>query len=610
VEEVVNQFAFLARTRLRYAALCVFVATTLAGCGEDGASGSSAAAAASGQIQTPGSRTTIQGIPPVAVDAGSSYSFTPTASDPDGSPITFSIVHKPAWATFDEIAGSLAGRPADADVGETPDVQITASNGRTTAAVGPFTVKVRPHPLSPPQNPLADSPPQISGTPANAVVAGQAYAFTPTASDADGDTLRFTIANKPAWAAFDSMTGALTGTPPVSTVGTFALITISVSDGELIRSLPPFSIEVTAISDRAPSISGTPATTVVASQPYSFTPAGSDPDGGKLTFTISNEPSWATFDASTGQLSGTPTAANVGTFAGIVISVSDGQLTAALPAFSIEVAASMNHAPTLSGSPAATVVAGATYSFRPAAQDADGDKLTFSVQNRPAWATFNAASGLLSGTPTTAQVGQFANIVITVTDGKATAALPQFSIAVTAAAGTGPHISGKPVTAVNVGAAYSFTPAATGEGLTFSIQNKPSWASFSTATGALTGTPEAADAGNYANIVVSVSDGKTGASLTAFTVAVNQSSNGSATLSWTPPTDNVDGTTITNLAGYRVYYGTSAGDLAQMAQVANPGLTSYTVGNLSAGTWYFAVSAYTSAGLEGAKSGVVSDTFQ
>src|SRR5581483_5558463 len=61
--------------------------------------------------------------------------------------------------------------------------------------------------------------------------------------------------------------------------------------------------------------------------------------------------------------------------------------------------------PSISGTPASSVVVGAKYTFRPSASDTDGDALTFSIENLPAWATFDTTSGVLSGTPTSANVG-------------------------------------------------------------------------------------------------------------------------------------------------------------------------------------------------------------
>jgi hypothetical protein len=178
--------------------------------------------------------------------------------------------------------------------------------------------------------------------------------------------------------------------------------------------------------------------------------------------------------------------------------------------------------------------------------------------------------------------------------------------------GTSPAISGRPITSINVGSAYEFRPTVSnpnGDTLTFSIQNKPAWAAFDTTSGAPTGTPGAADAGTYANIVISVSDGQTSASLPAFTLTVQQISNGTVTVDWTPPTENTDGTVLSDLKGYRVHYGTTADNLEQSAEVANAGLTSYVVTNLSSGTWFFGVSAYSTTGVESVLSGVVSQTF-
>src|SRR5262249_20862703 len=97
----------------------------------------------------------------------------------------------------------------------------------------------------------------------------------------------------------------------------------------------------------APVISGTPATTAVVGESYTFTPRASDAQGATLTFSIVNMPGWASFDNTSGRLSGTPSSDSVGTFANIQISVSNGQATATLDPFAITVAAQL----TLSGTP-------------------------------------------------------------------------------------------------------------------------------------------------------------------------------------------------------------------------------------------------------------------
>jgi Putative Ig domain len=460
-----------------------------------------------------------------------------------------------------------------------------------------------------------NAPPVIAGTPSTLIHAGQPYLFQPTASDSEGGTLTFEIENRPQWAAFDVSTGTLQGTPSNSDVGQTANIIISVSDGKTVAELAPFTLTVVAASTQpantTPTISGAPPSSVVAGQPYNFVPTASDASGDTLSFSISNKPVWANFSATTGQLNGTPGNANVGTFADIKISVTADNSTASLLPFTITVAAASNQPPTISGTPATSVTAGTAYSFQPSASDADDTPLTFSIQNKPSWAVFSPSTGSLSGTPTAAQAGSYADVIISVSDGKATASLLAFTITVSAPAGTPLTISGTPATTVATGAAYSFTPTAThasGTTLTFSIANKPTWEAFSTQTGALTGTPAAGDAATYSNIVISVSDGTHSASLAPFAIMVNPVAASSITLNWSLPTQNTDGSSLSNIAGFKVYYGTAPDALSQVMQFANPGLSSGTITNLAAGAWYFAVTVYTTAGDESAQTNQVTTT--
>lgn len=297
----------------------------------------------------------------------------------------------------------------------------------------------------------------------------------------------------------------------------------------------------------APVISGTPATAVNVGSIYSFQPKGYDPDDEPVTFVISNKPSWATFSKSTGLLRGTPTSA--GTWSNIKIGVTDSWRTTYLPTFSITAKSSStsNSAPKISGTPATTAAVGQAYSFRPTASDANGDALTFSITNKPAWASFSTSTGTLSGTPASTNVGTTSNIVIKVSDGKTSVSLPAFSITVSTSgtSNRAPVISGSPATTAKVGAAYSFKPTASdpdGNSLTFSVSNKPSWATFSTSTGQLSGTPASSNVGTFSNIVISVSDGKVTTSLSAFAITVSSGSSGGGTANlYVSPSGNDSG---------------------------------------------------------------------
>ncbi len=168
-----------------------------------------------------------------------------------------------------------------------------------------------------------------------------------------------------------------------------------------------------------------------------------------------------------------------------------------------------NHAPTIAGAPVTRVASGQAYNFVPSAADADNDHLQFSISSKPAWATFDAASGRLWGTPSTA--GSYEEIEISVSDGKAVTKLPQFAIVVDAAAPTLRNVQ----------------------------------------------------------------------------------------ITWQPPLTNTDGSTLTDLKGYRIVYGTQAGQYTTSIPVNSTGVATYTVEDLPTGQkYYFSMVSVNSAGTE------------
>jgi hypothetical protein len=90
--------------------------------------------------------------------------------------------------------------------------------------------------------------------------------------------------------------------------------------------------------------------------------------------------------------------------------------------------------------------------------------------------------------------------------------------------------------------------------------------------------------------------------------ASSPQTSGTATLSWEAPTTTTSGAALTDLGGYRIYYGLKAEDLTQSVQLAGVGLQTYVIDSLGQGTWYFAIKAVTSQGVESALSNIVSKT--
>ena len=130
--------------------------------------------------------------------------------------------------------------------------------------------------------------PDISGTAPSEVVAGNNYIFVPLATDDDGDSLIFSITNKPSWANFDPNTGQLSGVPTHADIGLYSNIVIMVNDGNGGTDALTFSINVLEDSDnQAPIlVAPIPDQTVQEGNAYTYDVSAhfSDPDGDVLTY--------------------------------------------------------------------------------------------------------------------------------------------------------------------------------------------------------------------------------------------------------------------------------------------------------------------------------------
>jgi hypothetical protein len=181
-----------------------------------------------------------------------------------------------------------------------------------------------------------------------------------------------------------------------------------------------------------------------------------------------------------------------------------------------------------------------------------------------------------------------------------------------------PVISGTAPSTAVVGRLYVFEPSITdpdGDQLTIRVGTRPAGATVDALTGRLTFTPTAP--GTVAPITLAVSDGRGGvASYSTPAIVVTAgptqppvepppppppAGTGTALLNWMAPTLRTDGAQLTDLTGYRIRYGRSAGSLNPVAEVGP--VTTYTVTGLASGAWYFGVSAISASG-EGEQSNI------
>ncbi len=255
-----------------------------------------------------------------------------------------------------------------------------------------------------------NQPPTITSVPVTTATVGQPYSYQVTATDPDaGDTLTFSLTTAPAGMAINAATGLISWTPTVGQEGNQP-VTVQVSDAEGLTDSQSFIITVqpAAAVNQPPTITSIPVTTATVDQPYSYQVTATDPDAGDtLTFSLTTAPAGMAINAATGLISWTPTVGQEGDQA-VTVQVSDAEGLTDSQSFIVTVqpAAAVNQPPTITSIPVTTATVDQPYSYQVTATDPDvGDTLTFSLTTAPAGLAINAATGLITWTPTAGQEG-------------------------------------------------------------------------------------------------------------------------------------------------------------------------------------------------------------
>lgn len=341
----------------------------------------------------------------------------------------------------------------------------------------------------------------------------------------------------------DSITGDVSGTAQALIVGGTpvifydSIVKMMVEDENCATAIE----QVTQGVIYHPELEGTPASPIFVGQAFSFTPINS---GGLIeSRKVEDLPAWASFDFTTGTISGTPGSSDVGIYTITLIAESGfGEPTSGLGyselEFELEV---INAAPDLPAISSLQMATGQNLTIQPV--NIGGPVTSWAIQNKPAWATFNNQTGTLTGTATKA--GSFIDIIISAINATGSSDTGAFDIEVVSSA-IAPQLSGIPANA-QVGVSYSFSVINSG-GLVTSwspiVGTLPAGLSYS--SGVISGIPTAA--GSYPGLQIDGGN-SAGSDSLSFALVVNKGLQSAFQFQNPGPvTKTIDSAAFTNLA--------------------------------------------------------------
>lgn len=460
--------------------------------------------------------------PPSQATADELLNYAATATDQDGDTLSFDftdVANCPFSVESD--TGAVTWTPTVAQIGstETCTLNVTDPGGLADAQLISLTVIA-----AAPSN----SAPSISSTPGTTAVVGQAYGYTATATDSDGDSLTWSLPTGSPGATLAAETGVLQWTPTIEEGDESIDFTIVVTDGQGGEDRQSWVVAVAAEApvNSPPVITSSAPTTASQGQVYTYGAQATDGDGDSLTWSLVTGSPVALLDSQTGVLQWTPTAGEAGRTLDFTIEVSDGQASVQQSWQVIVAQAPANNPPTISSNPVESAVALQPYAYEVIASDPDNDVLSFSLVAGSPLAAFNGLNrNRLDWTPSAAEGDQTIPFTVEVSDGRGGTDTQTWQVAVAAAASpnSAPVIVSTPSESGTALAEYRYDGLATdadNDPLTWVLVTGPQTAILNADTGALRWTPSAEEGGQSHNFHLNVSDGRGGTDQQIWSVAV------------------------------------------------------------------------------------------
>jgi aspartate 1-decarboxylase len=362
---------------------------------------------------------TITSTPNLVTNLERTYAYNLSGSDSDGDLLLWGLDSSPDGMVIDAQSGALRWQPQKDQIGEhTVAVRLTDAYGLDVAQEFSLTVTG------------VNTPSAIVSNPITRAAQNQLYTYTVIATDPENDPLSFSLGRKPAGMNIDG-NGTIRWTPQANQIGS-QQVEVFAHDAQGAITTQTYTIEVGATAiNTAPSITSTPVYLAAVGSPYQYQVQANDPDAGDiLTYQLLSVPAGITgitINPSTGLLTwNNPVAGNYK----IVVGAVDAAGLGAAQGFTLT--ARVNNAPVIRSTPVLTATPGSTYSYDVIASDADGDRLSYTLDqvSRDLGMTLDAL-GRLRWTPTTGNVGSH-TVVITVNDGNGSTGQQQYNLSVAA----------------------------------------------------------------------------------------------------------------------------------------------------------------------------------
>ena len=415
---------------------------------------------------------TISSTPPSTAIVGLPFLYDLAGSDPDGDPLLWTLTAAPQGMAIDPGSGVLSWIPVADQVGS-QSVTVQVADGQGASFLQTFNVQVFG----------ADLPPAITSTAPSLASLGTPYSYAVAANDPQGFHLTYSLTTFPTGMTIDASTGIISWPNPTP-AGTQNVV-VKVTDPYGTFTTQAYALLV--VNNLPPVFTSTPKQAADAGQAYHYTAVATDPNGGTLTYSLVSPPSGMSINSSTGLISWTPTTTQTGTF---TITVDATDPLGSIGAQTYKLTVTNDHAPTISSAvPTNTLIAGQAYVYQVVASDADGDPLTFALQNYPTWMTISS-TGLISGTaPGNLATTSYSTFTVTVTDpaGMSTTQSLNLTVQADTQAPTQTTVTATPGWTVPVGTRVNFVVSANDN------------VAVSTLTLTVNGTPLAIDDHNAAS---------------------------------------------------------------------------------------------------------------